>query len=84
MSALGEVWRRVGMLLRRRAPARELDEEMRLHREMNERELIEGGEERDGARYSLTIWPVVRKLPSGNSGIVPALPLRPRFQRNSS
>jgi predicted permease len=51
MSALGEVWRRVGMLLRRRAAARELDEEMRLHREMKERELIEGGEERDGARY---------------------------------
>ena len=52
MSKLGELWRRLGMLLRREDAARELDEEMRLHREMKERELMAGGVEKDEARYA--------------------------------
>ncbi len=52
MSKTGEMWRRVGLLLRRGEAARELDEEMRLHREMKERELIAGGVGADEARYA--------------------------------
>jgi putative ABC transport system permease protein len=40
------------MLARRETSARELDEEMRLHREMKERELIASGLERGEARYA--------------------------------
>ena len=39
MNWMGEVWRRVGMLLRGKEFARELEEEFALHREMKEREL---------------------------------------------
>ena len=52
MGKLGEIWRRLKMLARRDAAARELDEEMRLHREMKERELIAGGEREAEARYA--------------------------------
>ena len=52
MSRLGEIWRRVGMLVRRRRFARELEEEMRLHRELREKELIGEGVETQEARYA--------------------------------
>jgi predicted permease len=52
MSWIGEMWRRVGMLVRRERFDHELDEEMRLHREMKERELVAGGEETEEARYA--------------------------------
>lgn len=52
MGRIGEIWRRVGMLARRERFARELDEEMRLHREMKERELIADGAELREARYA--------------------------------
>ena len=43
MNWIGEIWRRVRMLARCGKFASELDEEMRLHREMKERELAERG-----------------------------------------
>jgi predicted permease len=49
---IGEIWRRIAVLLRRGAAARELDEEMMLHREMKERELRADGVEGDDARYA--------------------------------
>jgi predicted permease len=52
MGWIGEIWRRVGMLWRRGTFARELDEEMRLHREMKERELRAGGAAAEEARYA--------------------------------
>jgi putative ABC transport system permease protein len=52
MGAIGEMWRRLKMLGRREEFARELDEEMRSHREMRERELAERGVEPDEARYA--------------------------------
>jgi predicted permease len=52
MSKFGEIWRRVGMILRREKFGRELDEEMRLHRELQERELIAGGAREEEARYA--------------------------------
>ncbi len=52
MHWLGEIWRRVGLLLRLGEATRELDEEMRLHREMKERELVAGGVPADEARYA--------------------------------
>ncbi len=52
MSRLGEVWRRVQMLVRREKFGHELDEEMRLHRELKERELMAGGVEKDEATYA--------------------------------
>jgi putative ABC transport system permease protein len=52
MSRIGEMWRRLKMLGRREELARELDEEMRLHREMRERELAARGVEADEARYA--------------------------------
>jgi predicted permease len=52
MSVIGEFWRRVGMLVRQEKFARELYEEMRLHREMKERELIASGTKNDEARYA--------------------------------
>src|SRR5438874_37814 len=52
MSVIGEIWRRLEMLVRREKFGRELDEEMRVHREMKERELIASGIENDEARYA--------------------------------
>jgi predicted permease len=52
MSKMGELWRRLRMLARRDEFARELDEEMRLHREMRERELVASGVGADEARFA--------------------------------
>jgi putative ABC transport system permease protein len=52
MSVIGEIWRRVGMLARREKFGRELNEEMWLHREMKERELLASGSENGDARYA--------------------------------
>jgi len=52
MSKIGETWRRVAMLLRWGDAARELAEEMRVHREMKESELCSGGTEESEARYA--------------------------------
>src|SRR5580704_14777539 len=52
MDWIGEMGRRVAALVRRDSMARELDEEMRLHRESCERELIAGGMDREEARYA--------------------------------
>lgn len=52
MSWIGEMWRRGGMLLRGERFDRELDEELRLHREMKERELSEGGVAADEAKHA--------------------------------
>ena len=52
MSRLIEFWRRVGVLARRGKFARELEEEMRLHRELKEKELIADGAEEREARYA--------------------------------
>ena len=52
MGWIGEMSRRVGMLVRREKFGRELDEEMQLHREMKERELIARGVEKDEAAYA--------------------------------
>jgi len=50
---IGEIWRRVRMLVRREKFGRELEEEMRLHREMKERELLADlARERGGERVS--------------------------------
>jgi predicted permease len=50
MSRLSEIWRRVQMLVRRGKFDRELEEEMRLHHELKERELIADGVEEREAR----------------------------------
>ena len=50
MGKLGEIWRRILMLVRRGEFARELEEEMRLHRELKEKELIADGMEAREAR----------------------------------
>jgi len=52
MGRLGEIWRRLGMLVRREEFDRELEEEMRVHREMKERELISEGIAEDEAGYA--------------------------------
>ncbi len=52
MSRLGEIWRRVGMLAHRRRFERELEEEMRLHRELKEKELIADGVGSQEVRYA--------------------------------
>jgi putative ABC transport system permease protein len=52
MSKIGEMWRRLAMLARREGFERELEEEMRLHRVMKERELIAGGADSEEARYA--------------------------------
>src|SRR6266853_4001021 len=52
MSKLSEIWRRVQMLVRREKFARELEEEMRLHRELKEKELIADGVGATDARYA--------------------------------
>jgi putative ABC transport system permease protein len=49
---VGEFRRRVAILARRDRLARELEEEMRLHRESRERALVAGGMDRDEARYA--------------------------------
>jgi len=52
MGTLGELSRRLQMLMRRGKFARELEEEMRLHRELKEKELIAEGVEVREARYA--------------------------------
>src|SRR5579863_1272949 len=49
---IGETARRVAGLVRRASMARELDEEMRLHREAREREFIADGMKGEEARYA--------------------------------
>jgi predicted permease len=49
---LGEFGRRVQMLLRRKRFDRDMDEEMRLHLELKERELAEEGMQPDEARFA--------------------------------
>jgi predicted permease len=49
---IGEMGRRVAGLVRRDEMAREMEEEMRLHREAHERELIAGGADGEEARYA--------------------------------
>ena len=51
MSRMGEMWRRVRMLVRGEKFARELEEEMRAHREMKERELKAEGVSEEEARH---------------------------------
>src|SRR5487761_835654 len=48
----GEIGRRLQMLMRRKEFDSEMDEEMRLHREMKERELVEAGESPEDAHYT--------------------------------
>src|SRR5215475_12307257 len=52
MSWMGEMWRRLEMLLRRQKFARELEEEMREHRERKEKDLRAAGVGDDEARYA--------------------------------
>ena len=52
MGWIGEFWRRVVAFVRRESLARELDAEMRLHRESRERELVATGMDREEARYA--------------------------------
>ncbi|MBV9886282.1 MAG: ABC transporter permease [Acidobacteria bacterium] len=52
MAWIGEIWRRVIGLVRRDSVAADLEEEMRLHREARELELVAGGMERGEARYA--------------------------------
>lgn len=52
MSWIGEIWRRLGMLMQQEKFARELDEEMRLHREMRGRELAARGVEAEEAGHA--------------------------------
>jgi len=49
---IGEMWRRLGTLVRRDSMARELEEEMRLHRESRQREIIANGTDGEEARYA--------------------------------
>jgi predicted permease len=48
----GEIGRRVRILLRRKDFDREMDEELRLHREMKQRELVESGESPEEAQFA--------------------------------
>jgi putative ABC transport system permease protein len=52
LARIGEMWRRLVGLVRRDAMTRELEEEMRFHRESHERELNASGMDRDEARYA--------------------------------
>src|SRR6267142_1888297 len=52
MSKLSEIWRRMQVLMRREKFARELEEEMRLHRALKEKELIADGAGEREARYA--------------------------------
>src|ERR1039457_2002456 len=51
MSWPGEFWRRMTKIFRRERFDRELQEEMRLHKELREREHRQAGANRDDARY---------------------------------
>ena len=59
MGKVSELWRRVGMLVHRRKFERELEEEMRLHRELKEKDLIAEG--RGGARGAVCGEPAIRE-----------------------
>jgi predicted permease len=50
MISIGEIWRRFAMVLRRGRAARELDEEMRVHREARVAELVAAGMGEEEAR----------------------------------
>ena len=52
MSKLSEIWRRVGMLVRGEGFAHELEEEMRLHKDLKEQELVAHGVDASEARYA--------------------------------
>jgi macrolide transport system ATP-binding/permease protein len=52
MNWIGEMWRKLQVLSRRGSLAQDLEEEMRLHREMKERELVAGGLATNEARYA--------------------------------
>jgi putative ABC transport system permease protein len=52
MGSMSEMWRRLAVLFRRDRAAGELAEEMRLHRESKERELIANGVDSGEARYA--------------------------------
>ncbi len=52
MAWIGEMWRRAVGLMRRDLMEQEFEEEMRLHREMREREMIANGTDREEARYA--------------------------------
>src|ERR1700731_4074356 len=52
MGKASEIWRRVGMLARRGKFARELEQEMRLHRELKENALRADGVEAPEARFA--------------------------------
>src|SRR5437899_8977128 len=52
LERLSELGRRVRMLVRRERFDRELEDEMRLHREMKEREFVEAGVSREEAHYA--------------------------------
>jgi predicted permease len=54
MSWVGEIWRRLQVLVRWQKFDRELDEEMRLHRESKERQLLADGLATEEARYAAT------------------------------
>src|SRR4029077_19415058 len=60
MAWMSEIWRRLAKLFRGDSAARELAEEMRLHRESRERELIEDGVGAEEARYAAggALWKV--------------------------
>ena len=51
MAWLGELWRRLGVLLRRTQLDRDLKEEMRLHLDLKTQRLIEAGVEPEEACY---------------------------------
>src|SRR6267142_2437440 len=52
MNKLSEIWRRVGMLVRGEGFAHELEEEMRLHKDLKEQELVAHGVDASEARYA--------------------------------
>ncbi len=52
IESFGEIGRRVRMLMRRKEFDSEVDEEMRLHREMKERALVAAGESPEEAHYA--------------------------------
>lgn len=52
MGWIGEMWRRIAVLLCRDRVTRELDEEMRLHRELKTRALRDDGASDEEARYA--------------------------------
>jgi predicted permease len=52
MSKMGEWWRRIEMAMRGEEFDRELEEEMRLHRELKERELLATGVAKEEAPYA--------------------------------